>query len=119
MAKQAPKHLADETRRWWRYVVKHWQFDEDGYKLLLVACETLDRYTQARQTLEEQGLTYIDRFGAPRARPEVAIERDSRLAFARLLGQLDLEGVEPPPAKKPMGRPTLTELQQKGKLKPL
>jgi hypothetical protein len=48
-----------------------------------------------RTILDDNGLTYQDRFDAPRARPEVAIERDNRLAFARLLRELDLD-VEPP-----------------------
>ena len=39
----------------------------------------------------KDGLTYLDRFGVPRGAAEVAIERDSRLAFARLIRELDLD----------------------------
>jgi len=39
----------------------------------------------------------------PRPRPEVAIERDARLAFARLLRELDL-GAPPPMEPRPPGR---------------
>jgi len=38
-----------------------------------------------------RALVYYDRFNAPKARPEVAIERDSRIAFARLVRELDLD----------------------------
>jgi hypothetical protein len=54
-------------------------------RLLLLACEAHDRCTSARQEIERYGLTYTDRNGLPRTRPEIAIERDARLAFARLL----------------------------------
>ena len=37
------------------------------------------------------GLTFEDPHGCPKTRPEVAIERDSRLAFARLVRELDLD----------------------------
>ncbi|MEJ7714176.1 MAG: hypothetical protein WKF40_00095 [Thermoleophilaceae bacterium] len=50
--------------------------------------------------LAQHGTTYTDRFGQPRARPEVNIERDARIAFARLLRELDLDG-EPAPDPRP------------------
>jgi hypothetical protein len=63
-------------------------------RLLTLAAESWDRCQQAREALED-GLTFTDRWGQPHAKPEVAIERDSRLAFARLLRELDLD-TEPP-----------------------
>ena len=79
-------------------------------RLLTLASEAWDRGQQARKLLATHGLVYVDRFGAPRARPEVAIERDSRLAFARLLRELDLD-IDPPtnvivrpPMLRSMGR---------------
>ena len=44
-------------------------------------------------------MVYLDRFGAPRTRPEVRIENDSRLAFARLVKALDLDAL---PVRAPM-----------------
>jgi hypothetical protein len=55
----------------------------------------------AREVLDKDGLTYTDRFGAPRARPEVAIERDSRIAFARLVRELALDVEAPPEPSRP------------------
>lgn len=96
-----PKHLSAEMRSWWSAVVADWTIDECELHLLTAACEAWDRGRQARELLAKHGLTFKDRFGSPRARPEVAVERDSRLAFARLLKQLDLTD-EPP--REP-GRP--------------
>jgi hypothetical protein len=69
-------------------------------RLLQLACEAWDRAEQARELLLQHGLTFVDRFGQPHARPEIAIERDSRIAFARLLRELNLD-IEPPAANRP------------------
>lgn len=73
-----------------------YELEPQHLRLLRLACEAWDRAEQARKVLRRRGLTYRDRFDQPRARPEVAIERDSRMAFARLLRELDLDG-EPHP----------------------
>ena len=96
-AVRVPEHLRPATRAWWLRVVEGWSVDDHHVRLLTLAAEAWDRCEAARRVLDEQGISYVDRFGAPRARPEVAVERDSRLAFARLLRQLDLDA-EPPPA---------------------
>lgn len=90
-----PKHLPRETRAWWSSVVQDFELEPHHIRLLTLAAEAWDRCQQARAILAKHGLTYEDRFGQPTARPEVGIERDSRIAFARLLRELDLD-VEPP-----------------------
>src|SRR5215207_4229845 len=92
---QPPDHLSEPTRKWWRSVVEDYQLEPHHLRLLQLAGEAWDRCTQARAVLDERGLTYSNRFGDPCARPEVAVERDSRTAFARLIRELDLD-VEPP-----------------------
>ncbi|GAG28139.1 unnamed protein product [marine sediment metagenome] len=92
---RAPGHLRESTRRWWRQVVGDYQLEAHHLKLLTLAAEAWDTCQQAREAVAEKGLTFEDRFGQPHSLPEVAIERDSRLAFARLLRELDLD-VEPP-----------------------
>jgi hypothetical protein len=96
--------LRPETAAWWGYVRSNWTLDEHHERLLTLAAESYDRASQARKALAEYGLTYEDkRFGAPRTRPEVAVERDSRIAFARLLRDLNLD--EEPPSSPLALRP--------------
>ncbi len=97
----APAHLSRKTKAWWHDVIKVYELDEHHIKLLTLACEAWDRAVEAREALNGAGLTFDDRFGQPRARPEVGIERDSRLAFAKLLRELDLDRVPPPAPSRP------------------
>ena len=91
-----PAHLSTESKALWRELHERYGFEEHERKTLRLALEALDRCSQARRALRKHGLTYEDRFGQPHARPEVAIERDGRAAFARLMAQLELPGEEPP-----------------------
>ena len=88
---KAPAHLKAATRRWWLDVVGTYDLEPHHVKLLTLAAEAWDRAEEARKAVQQYGLTYDTRLGEPRARPEVAIERDSRLGFARLLRELDLD----------------------------
>jgi phage terminase small subunit len=97
----APEHLQEPTREWFCRVVADYHLEPHHLRLLSLACEAWDRCTQARVALAEHGLTYTDRFKQPRARPEVAIERDSRIAFARLLRELALDIEEPESPRPP------------------
>jgi phage terminase small subunit len=92
---QPPPHLAAPTKTWWKSVVEDYDLEPHHLRLLQLAAEAWDRCEQARDALAANGLTYLDRFEAPHARPEVAIERDNRTAFARLIRELDLD-VDPP-----------------------
>ena len=97
----APKHLTASTRRWWENVVREWELAEHHIRLLTLAAEAWDRAEAARCAVQEHGLIFITRFGEPRARPEVGVERDSRLAFARLLRELDLDLDAPAESRPP------------------
>jgi phage terminase small subunit len=86
-----PRHLSPPTRRWWTTVVRDFELSPSQFELLRLAGEALDRANEARDALAELGTTYTDRWNQPKSRPEVAIERDSRAAAARILAQLDLD----------------------------
>ena len=104
----APEHLATATAAWWLDVVTTWELDDHHVRLLTLAAEAFDRAVQARKVVERRGLTFKDRFGQPKARPETVIERDSRIAFARLLRELDLDIDGPAEGRRP---PTLRRMR--------
>ena len=96
-----PVHLSEPTRQWFASVVETYELEPHHLRLLTLAAESWDRCAQARAIIDEHGLTYQDRFSAPRIRPEVAVERDSKLAFARLVRELDLDTEITPEASRP------------------
>jgi len=93
--KEAPQHLQPATLAWWRSVTSEYALEPHHLRLLQAACEAWDMCQAARTALALHGLTFTNSQGEPRTRPEVAIERDSRLTFARLVRELDLD-TEPP-----------------------
>ena len=97
----APKYLKAKTREWFESVIKDYELEPHHIRLLTMAAESWDEAQAAREVVAKEGLTYIDRFDCPKARPEVAIERDCRTSFARLLRELCLD-IDPP---KETGRP--------------
>ena len=86
-----PGHLTEDSQEFWEWASKEFQLTEDDLKLLTLACESLDRAAQARRLLKQKGLTFDDRFGQPHARPEVAVERDSKKLFSQFVRQLGFE----------------------------
>jgi hypothetical protein len=86
-----PRHLSDDSRKWAQSIIDRYEIQEQHFRILILAGEALDRGESARKVIAKKGATYTDRFGAPRNRPEVAIERDSRIAFVRCMRELNLE----------------------------
>ena len=92
---RAPAHLTPETATWWRSVVTDYELEPHHVRLLTATCEAWDRLQQARETIDRDGLTVRTGDGGLKAHPCIAIERDARTGFARLLREMDLD-VDPP-----------------------
>lgn len=97
----APAHLSPATAQWFDGVLEEFDLEPHHVRLLTLAAEAWDRGVQAREALATHGMTFQDRFGAPHARPEIAIERDCRIAFARLVRELALDVSEPAEVRPP------------------
>jgi P27 family predicted phage terminase small subunit len=100
-ALRAPRHLKAATRRWWLAVVADWVLEEHHRRLLTLAGEAWDRCQEAREQIRREGLTVATKAGGPRLHPCVRVEQDARLAFARLVRELDLDVQPPSEAKRP------------------
>lgn len=97
--KKPPKGLQKPGRAYWHTVIEAFVLDDDGLELLFQSCSMLDRAESAAATIAAEGMVQRDRFGQLKPHPLVEIERQSRLAFARLRRELNLS--EPPGNARP------------------
>jgi P27 family predicted phage terminase small subunit len=98
---KAPDHLTEASRAWWGGIVAEYALEDHHLRLLTLAAEAWDRGFEARETLARDGAYFKSRFGEPKAHPAVAVERDSRIAYARLMRELDLDGAPDPDVRPP------------------
>src|SRR5881296_1034018 len=89
---RAPGHLSAASRRWFEEIAGAFELEAHHRRLLVLAAEAWDRGERARKVLEADGLTFSDKRGNPRPRPENAIARDCAVAFSRLVRELRLDG---------------------------
>ena len=93
-----PAHLSPSARQWWQIVLDRYVLEEHHLRLLQLACEAWDRGQKARAQIDAEGLTVAAREGV-KPHPCIAIERDARLAVARLVRELDLDTTPPVPER--------------------
>src|SRR5689334_5758055 len=86
----APKHLSASSRKLWAEITAGFVLEPTEVEVLRLALEAVDRCEEARQVLATDGIVSTGRYGQKLAHPAVAIERDSRIAAARLFKQLAL-----------------------------
>ena len=92
----APTHLSEESRRLWDEIVSEFEIrDAPGLAILQSGLVSRDRADQAKQVLDDEGLTVVGPNGAIKAHPAVPVERDSRAAW---LQALKLLNCQPEPA---------------------
>ena len=98
---RAPDHLRPATKVWWDSINEQYALDETLLPTLQIAAEAWDRIVTAREAIAQFGITYQDRFGQPKVRPEVQVERDSRIGYLRAMRELALDVGEPDEAPRP------------------
>ena len=98
-------HLHPDTRTWVENVLDEYALEPHHARLLLLAAESWDRCMDARKTIEKEGSVFRNRHDEPRVHPAIGVERDSRLAFVRIVRELALDVSSP---AEPYGRaPTI------------
>lgn len=87
---RGPKSLKAAGRALWRRICAEWELESDAEELALLAhaCHAEDLCTAAQEALDVHGLTFEDRFGTPKERPELRILRQQRAAVASLVKQI-------------------------------
>jgi len=83
-----PAHLSRRAKAIWRDLVAEYTFAAHELTLLRAACETVDRLEEARALIARDGLVVAGYRGQPRPNPMLAVERDCRIALARLWREL-------------------------------
>lgn len=87
--------LKPATQQWFDQTAEHFAMDPAQRRVLLLAAQAWDRSQQARAILATEGIVVEDRFGQRKQHPAIAIERDSRWHFAKLLRELGM-ALDPP-----------------------
>jgi hypothetical protein len=98
--------LKPATVKWVEAVKAEYALEPHHLRLLVLAARAWDRGDEARDKLEVEGVLVSDKWGIPHAHPMIAVERNCRIDFARLLRELALD-VEAPAETRPpqiMGR---------------
>ena len=98
---QAPDHLSRRARAFWRSIVADYALENHQLELLRRTCEAMDRADEAREQIASEGMTTTDRYGQVKPHPCVNIERDARLAIARLLREMSLDVGDPDASRPP------------------
>ncbi len=97
-----PGHLSEEAKLIWNELTSEYGIeDAGGLRILRVSLEAFDRSQKAREAIDADGMTVIDKAGQIKSHPLLPIERDSRAAFLAGLKALNLD-IEP---LKGIGRP--------------
>ena len=103
MKEKIPDKLSREAKEFYRKILQEYQIEDvAGLKLLLTACECLDRLRECQKIIKKEGMQIQDRFGQWKAHPLCITERDARSQFLLSLKALSLD-VEP--LKDGPGRP--------------
>lgn len=92
---RAPRGLTVATRKWFTDTCRRWVLDAHHVRLLELAARAFDEARAADKLLASEGMVVSMPSGAKRPHPAIRIRADARLAFARLLRELDLD-VDPP-----------------------
>ena len=96
-----PKHLKAATRRWMQAILDEFDIDptDGSFAKLILAAEALERSNEARELVNKEGLTVVDRFGQKKQHPACAVQRDFAALHARLMRELNL--TEEPAENRP------------------
>jgi P27 family predicted phage terminase small subunit len=97
----APHHLSTAAKALWMDIQRSYQLEGRHSHLLKLALESLDRAEAARKQVTKDGLMLRGPKGIRKPHPLLNVERDARLAYARLMRELGLDDEPREPAVRP------------------
>lgn len=108
MSLAPPKHLSRPSKAVWRSTVEDYGLESEPHSVRVsgMAPEASDRAEEARVRIAQDGAYLLDRFGQTKTHPAVAVERDARIATARLFRELALDPDSGQPGEARPPRPT-------------
>jgi len=80
-----PPAVSERSRAWLEELERAYELGPHERKLAVSAAQALDRAGEAQERLQQDGTYVQDRFGQLRPHPAVAVERDGRAAFTRIV----------------------------------
>jgi phage terminase small subunit len=98
----APTHLSKASAEFFRKSIAEYELSEHHLLLLVKALEAFDLAEKCHKLLDKEGLTYTDRFGSPRARPETKILNDSRNAVKNIFRELGFDLADDNASRPPL-----------------
>ena len=101
MDKKIPQHLSKPMKKFYKTVCENYDLEDHHHHLLRLACEHFDRSQEARLGIADTGLMLKDRFDQWRSNPLMQVQRDSTLAFQKLIKQLGLDDEDGDEVKLP------------------
>jgi P27 family predicted phage terminase small subunit len=88
---EAPEHLSERSKRIWIELVGTRALSVGRLTALQVALESLDRADEAREVVNQEGLTNKTKTtGTVHLHPLLKVEKDARSQFFRIWNQLGL-----------------------------
>jgi hypothetical protein len=90
-----PNGLGAPERKFWNELVAAWALDEAALEILTVACRARQREREAREVIERDGATFVDRFQQVKIHPCTLVERDAQGLFLRVMMALKLDVLGP------------------------
>jgi len=99
------KNWRPSVRKLWNECTTTFPLDHaEAKEILTVACDSLENYYRARDTIYLEGLTYKTNSGLIKRHPASAIMRQERTGFLAAMKSLNLEW-DPDAEPVVMGRP--------------
>ena len=98
---RAPSGLSPRSRDFWSEVNRDYALEPHDLVLLRAIVQTMDRVAGVTKAIDEQGVVVPGSKGQPRPNGLLTEERNLRVALARLLRELDLDGGPNPDTRIP------------------